>query len=259
MTKEKIISLAIICGTILIAAFLMMNMDLYIKDASNNQLPNNLVTNTISVQGDGKVFATPDMLILNLSVEETQPTTAQAQAEVNKKINLIKDIIKKYDIKDSNVQTKNVNVYPEYDYKETGKALLWYRARHSLEITIKNANLENDGIGGKIIDDVSQIWKVLVNNISYDIEDKTPYYTEARELAMEKANQKAKELAKVWNVTLLKPISISENLNTYYPQPMYRNAYAMDMVAEESMWGWADISLWELEINLNINVVYGIE
>ncbi len=234
-------------------------MDLYIQDASNNELPNNLVTNTISVQGDGKVFATPDMLILNLSVEETKPTTAEAQAEVNKKINQIKDIIKKYDIKDSNVQTRNVNVYPEYDYKDSWRVLLWYRARHSLEITIKNANIENDGIGGKLIDAVSQIWNVLVNNISYDIEDKTPYYTQARELAMEKANQKAKELAKVWEVTLLKPISISENLNTYYPQPMYKNTYAMDMVADSEMWGWADISLGELEINLNINVIYWIE
>jgi len=37
----------------------------------------------------------------------------------------------------------------------------------------------------------------LVNSIDYDIEDKTPYYTEARKLAMEKAKQKAQELAKV--------------------------------------------------------------
>jgi uncharacterized protein YggE len=76
---------------------------------------------------------------------------------------------------------------------------------------------------------------------------------------MEKAKQKAKELAKVWEVTLLKPISISENLNTYYPQPMMKNTYAMDMVASEEMWWGADISLWELEINLNINVVYWIK
>jgi uncharacterized protein YggE len=46
---------------------------------------------------------------------------------------------------------------------------------------------------------------------------------------MEKANQKAKELAKVAGVKLLKPISISENIDTYYPMPMYRNTYAKDM------------------------------
>jgi len=64
------------------------------------------------------VFATPDMLTLNITVEETKETTEQAQTEVNKKTNQIKEIIKEYDIKDSDVQTKNINVYPEYDYRE---------------------------------------------------------------------------------------------------------------------------------------------
>jgi uncharacterized protein YggE len=56
---------------------------------------------------------------LSISVEETKPTTAEAQKEVNKKINQIKEIIKNYKIKNSDVQSKNINVYPEYDYKDT--------------------------------------------------------------------------------------------------------------------------------------------
>jgi hypothetical protein len=39
---------------------------------------------------------------------------------------------------------------------------------------------------------------------------------------------------------------------------MYRNTYAMDMsmwVKEES----ASVSLGELEVNLNINIIYGME
>jgi hypothetical protein len=34
---------------------------------------------------------------------------------------------------------------------------------------------------------------------------------------------------------LTNPISISENSNTYYPQPMMKNTYAMGMVKEESI------------------------
>jgi hypothetical protein len=40
---------------------------------------------------------------------------------------------------------------------------------------------------------------------------------------------------------------------------MMKNTYAMGMVKEESIWEWADISLGELTINLNINVVYGMK
>ncbi len=254
MTKDKIISLAIICGTIVVASFMLTKVNFYIQGWNTN----NSIENTISVQWDGKVFVTPDILTLSINVEETKPTTAEAQTEVNKKVNQIKKIIKEYKIKDSDVQTKNINIYPEYDYKDTWRKLLWYRASHNMDIKIKWANLENEWIGGKLIDAISNIWWVIINNIAYDIEDKTPYYSQARELAMEKANQKAKELAKVAGVKLLKPISISESIDTYYPMPMYRNTYAMDMgmwMKEES----ADISLWELEINLNINVLYGIQ
>ncbi|HRX64084.1 MAG TPA: SIMPL domain-containing protein [Candidatus Absconditabacterales bacterium] len=258
MTKEKIISLAIICATILIAAFFMMNVDFYIQDASNN-LPNNLVSDTISVQGDGEVFATPDILILNIAVEETKDTTELAQTEVNKKINTIQEILESHKIKDGDIKTTNMNVYPDYDYKEKGRELIGYKARHSVQIKIKNANLENDGVGGKLIDSISQIGGVLVNSIDYDIEDKTPYYTEARKLAMEKAKQKAQELAKVAGVSLDKPTSISENINDYYPSPVFKNTYAVEMSADEGMGGGSDISLGELKITINVNVVYGIK
>ena len=254
MQKEKMISLAIICGTIIVASFMLTKVNFYIQGWNTN----NAIENTISVQWDGKVSVTPDILALNINIEETKSTTAEAQKEVNKKVNQIKEIIKNYKIKNSDVQSKNINVYPEYDYKDTWRKLLWYKANHQLEIKIKSANLENEWVGGKLIDEISNIWWVIINNISYDIEDKTPYYTQARELAMEKANQKAKELAKVAGVKLLKPISISESIDTYYPTPMYRNNYAMDM------WMWAkeesaEVSLWELEINLNINVLYWIQ
>ena len=259
--KNQIISLIMICITILLTWFFMMNTNFYITNTSNNELPNNIISHTISVQWEWKIFATPDMLILSLSVEETEKTTQEAQTKVNEKVNKIKKILKSKRIKDSDIQTTNINIYPEYDYKRNEERILkWYRASHTISVTIKDANLENNWIWGKIIDEVSKIWWIRVNNINYDIEDKTPYYTQARELAIKKAKEKAKELANIAWVNLLKPISISENINTYYPpMPMYKNTYAMDMAVPEEMWWWSDISLWELTINLNINVIYWID
>jgi uncharacterized protein YggE len=117
MKKEKIISLAIICITIIVASFMLTKINFYIKDSGSSN--NGLVENTISVQGDGKVSVTPDILILSINVEETKATTAEAQKEVNKKVNQINGIIKNYKIKNSDVQSKNIDVYPEYDYKDT--------------------------------------------------------------------------------------------------------------------------------------------
>lgn len=258
--KNRIISLIIICWTILLMWFFIMHTNFYITNTSNQELPKNIISHTIAVQWNWKVFATPDMLKLNINVEETELTTQEAQTQANIKIKEIKKILKDNKIKDSNVQTKNINVYPNYNYDKQERILKWYTASHSLQITIKDANLENNWVWWKIIDAISKIGWVRVNNINYDIEDKTPYYTQARKLAMKEAEQKAKELANVAWVNLLKPISISENLNTYYPQPVYKNIYSMGVrEASEDIWGWSDISLWELTINININVTYWIE
>jgi uncharacterized protein YggE len=61
-------------------------------------------------------MATPDTIILSVNIEETKKSTAEAQKAVNIKVNQIKDLIKKYKIKDSDIQSINIRVYPDYNY-----------------------------------------------------------------------------------------------------------------------------------------------
>lgn len=252
MKKGNIISLIVICVTILVSSFLLTKTKFYIQSVWSS-----MADNTITVEWEWKIMATPDTIILSVNIEETKKSTAEAQKAVNTKVNQIKDLIKKYKIKDSDIQSRNISVYPDYNYTNAWRKLLGYRANHSLDIKIKSANIENEWVGGSLIDEVAKIWWVIVENIAYDIEDKTPYYSQARKLAMEKAYEKAKELAKIAWVKLLKPISISESL--FAPTAIYgRNSkMMMDAVTEVS---WAgSISLWEMEINITVNVLYGIQ
>ena len=252
MKKGNIISLIVICVTILVSGFLLTKTKFYIQSVWSS-----MADNTITVEWEWKVMATPDTIILSVNIEETKKSTAEAQKAVNTKVNQIKDLIKKYKIKDSDIQSRNISVYPEYNYTNAWRKFLGYRANHSLDIKIKSANIENEWVGGSLIDEVANIWWVIVENIAYDIEDKTPYYSQARKLAMEKAYEKAKELAKIAWVKLLKPISISESL--FAPTAIYsRNSkMMMDAVTEVS---WAgSISLWEMEVNITVNVLYGIQ
>ncbi|HOQ78924.1 MAG TPA: SIMPL domain-containing protein [Candidatus Absconditabacterales bacterium] len=253
MKKGNIISLIVICVTILVSGFLLTKTKFYIQSVGSS-----MADNTITVEGEGKVMATPDTIILSVNIEETKKSTAEAQKAVNTKVNQIKDLIKKYKIKDSDIQSRNISVYPEYNYTNAGRKFLGYRANHSLDIKIKSANIENEGVGGSLIDEVANIGGVIVENIAYDIEDKTPYYSQARKLAMEKAYEKAKELAKIAGVKLLKPISISESL--FAPTAIYsRNSKMMMMDAVTEVAGAGSISLGEMEINITVNVLYGIQ
>lgn len=256
--RIKIISLIVVCWTILWSFYRISRTGLYIKDASNTWLPQNLVTDTIAVDGEGKIYAEPDMLTLTVQVSELKLTTKEAQDEVNKKIVQIQDVLKSNNIDSKNIQTTSISVYPEYDYTDKWSNLKWYRSSQALTIKVKQANIQNKEVWAKVIDAISAIGNVQVNNVSYDIEDKTEVYSQARKLAMEKAAQKAKEMAGIAGVKLLKPISISESTNSYYPTPMYGNAYKAEMAVSDA-WAGGSISLGQLEFIITVNVVYSIE
>ena len=218
---------------------------------------------SISVQWDGEVYVTPDTLILSFRVEETAPTTAEAQKNANEKIDKVKNIIKQYDVENTNIKTTNANVYEQYDWKDTGRVSLWYTASHTLEVKIRKANIENEWIASKIIAQVSEIGGVLLNNISYDIYDKAPFYKEARKLAMEKAHQKAEDLAEYGDVKLWDPISIIENRSYDYAVStsnvaMAKMAYADEDVVEMEE-AWWTIELWEMKLILDVSVIYAIK
>ena len=214
----------------------------------------------IIVQGNWEVYAVPDTMILSLRVEETRPTTEEAQKAVDEKVAKVKEILKNYSINTSDIKTTNVNTYESFDWRDSWRVSLWYTSSHGLEIKIKDVTEENNGVGWKILSDISKIWWVLINNVSYDIYDKTVYYSEARKLAMAKAHQKAEELAELWEVKLWKPISIEEQRSYDYAvtSMAMKNTYAMEM-AEESVMDDADISLWEMKLSLDITVSYKIK
>lgn len=82
----------------------------------------------------------------------------------------------------------------------------------------------------KLIDQIVVIPSVQLQNISYDIEDKSVLLGQARELAFQKAQQKAEQLAKLGGLTLDKPLAINESIaQSIAPYPMNRNVMAMDI------------------------------
>ncbi|MBO7505517.1 SIMPL domain-containing protein [bacterium] len=66
-----------------------------------------------------------------------------------------------------------------------------------------------------------------------NIYDKASFYKEARKLAMEKAHQKASDLAEYGNVKLGEPISIIENRS--YDYAVSTANYAMAKMAYDSV------------------------
>ncbi len=257
MTKQTINWLFLLGATAILALTIFFVGNSFINANKSNQSTNYGMTNTISVMGEGKASVAPDMLVINISISELGATTDVAQTQANEKVNKLKDLLKKNDILDKNIKTTNVNVYPEYDRSNAnGRKLLGYRSQQSLSINVTWANFWEKW--GNIVTQIATIGGVNVDNTYFDFKDKEAAYGLAREKALADAKIKAGQLAKASDVSLGKPIVITDNSYSYNPTPMY---YAKGM-AENSMdvaTPSTALSPGETEVTINVNVVYEIK
>ena len=142
----------------------------------------------------------------------------------------------------------------EGDERKNEEYLVGYRVTNIVQVKIREIDE-----AGALIDAVSTAAgdDVRIRNIAFSIDDPIPYYKEARKKAVEYAMVKASQIAETAGVELGKPIYISES--TQYYSPVVSN-YAKGMdVMEAAAPVPTDISGGELEVSVNIQMVYDIK
>ena len=259
---EKIKNLppmVVVSIAIILSAMIISRTGIYIKNTGGVE-SNGKISNTISVTGDGKVSAKPDMVQLSIGFQEKASTSKDALAKVNTKIDSALKILKDNGISDADIVTSNLNVYTEYDYSGGSRKVTGQQASETLEVKVKKID-DKATKAVKIIDELSQIDNLQMNSIYFDIEDKTDLFSKARELAFKKAEQKAKELAKLSNVKLDKPVSITDSTYDIAPVARYSNVaqFKTAAVTVDEAGGGSQISSGEMDITANLSILWGIE
>lgn len=251
----------VIAITLLLSAVITSTKDQYIKNLGTGTDDEGKFINTISVSGDGKVFAKPDMAEVRFNVSETKTTSGEALEAVSKRVEAIQKILKDKGVKEEDIQTSQFDINPDYDWTQSGRKLIGYKADHTISATIKKIDEKGEKVSEIIDAIIDEDNKVEVGTISFDIEDKTDYYKEARELAFERAKKKADELADLSGVDLLKPVSISDVSYDYSTTQSNVSTSTLEAAAdaEESKSVSSSISTGQLELSIRINVSFGIE
>lgn len=256
----KMMPTFLICLTIIFVSYFCAQMDFVIQQLPPEQFK------TLTVQGDGKVYAQPDVLLYTIEIAHTSPTSVAANESVKKTLATVNEILKNNNVDMAYVQTTAMSVYPEYEYSYPRNKLTGYRASQMLSVKIKKITTDNVDVWPRSIDALLAVPDVNVSGISYDIEDKLKVYQEARAAAIAKAKQKANEMADGVGVNLTRAINISENNSRDNPpMPYYArgaiqsNVMEVDKASADA--GSADniISFGQLEFSSTINVTYGIE
>jgi len=206
----------------------------------------------IWVSGEGKVSVAPDVTNLSLGIEAQASTVAEAQNQANEAMNKVMNALTANGIDSKDIQTRyfNIQKVTRWDQDQQQEITVGYRVTN-----LVNTKIRDVAKAGVIIDEVTKAGGDLtrVDSISFTIDNPTPYYDKAREKAMADAKDKAKRLAELAGVKLGKATYIAESggqVNPPVPMPV------MKVAAEES--AVTPISTGELEIILNIQVVYAI-
>ena len=97
-----IISLATITGS-----YFISKTNFSIQNTGTATTMDGRLSNTIAVNGDGKVFATPDMVRIDISVSELASTSKVAQSKVNDKISQVLNVLKTNGIPEKDIQTQS--------------------------------------------------------------------------------------------------------------------------------------------------------
>lgn len=193
-------------------------------------------TNTISVSGEGEVFAVPDTAMFSVTVQEKAKDVKTAQDAATKKNNAIVAYLKEQGIEDKDVQTTDYNVYPEYDYTRTvcsdgycppGKQTLsGYQVSQTLTIKVRDTKKAGDILSGVGSRGASQ-----VSGLSFQVDDQKTLEQQARGKAITDAREQAEKLAKQLGVSLVRVVNFSEGGRggVYYAKTMAMGMGGADM------------------------------
>jgi len=214
---------------------------------------------TISVYGIGTVLAQPDIIQMGITLSNVNKTNKAAQDEVNKMVRQALAVLKNAGIEDKNIMTASLTFRSEYEYTNR-RILVGQRAEQSINFTVDNIDNDSERVS-EIIDKLIQINGIELNQINFSVKNTTEYYVKSRELAYQKAVEKANQYTGLSNLKIVKVLSISEEANQQI-SPM-NNRMVNNKLAYEAATSDAGAStivpMGELEITTRIFIEFLLE
>ena len=205
------------------------------------------------VSGTGKVTVVPDIATLRLGIQSQEMSVAAAQSNATEAMNRVMDALADNGVAKKDIQTQffSIQRITRWDNVKQEEVVLGYRVSNI--VTAKIRDIDKIGI---VIDAVAAAGGDLtrIDSINFSVEDPSAYHEEAREKAMEDAEAKARQLAKLAGVTLGRPTFITES--TPFAPPIYPRAVFEGAPVPAA--APPPISPGETEISLTVQVIYTI-
>lgn len=209
-----------------------------------------------SVTGSGTIYAKADIANLEVGLRTgVKATAADATKESTDKMNAIIEAVKSLGIEEKDIKTSGYSLNPVYNWTENrGQELSGYEVTQNVSLKIRDLDIIGDVIAKTTEQGANQ-----VGNISFTIDDEYELKNQARELAIEKAKEKAMMIATQAGMKLGEVKSFYENTQPIISPMAYSNAkmeFAVDSVAGLAA---PTIQSGQNEIKVEVTLVYEIK
>lgn len=201
----------------------------------------------IVVSGEGKIKVTPDQAVINVGVENTGNDAAEVKKKNDAAIDAIIKYLKSAKLPASDYQTKQVNLYKNFDYD---KKKYYYNASQTISITLKDLS-KYDAIMMGLVDSGAN----TIHGVEFRSSKVAQYESEARVKAVQNAKAKALDYAGALSQKVGKTLLVTDNSQTYYPRPMF----AEMKVGGDAGMSRETLAIGEIEVTANVTINFALE
>lgn len=203
----------------------------------------------ISVSGEGKIKVIPDEATISATVETKGNNAKEVKQKNDEQIDAVLKLIKKMNLAPADYRTQRVALNPQYDYE---KKKTTYNATQTIEIIVRDLNKYDELMEGLVNQGINRI-----DNVVFQSSKLAQYESDARKLAMKEAKHKAEDYVSVLGQKIGRAMTISDNTQSYTPQPVYARMKTMAMESDSAQ--RETLAVGEITITANVSVNFILE
>lgn len=201
----------------------------------------------LTVTGQGRSTAQPDMARIDLGVSTRAATAAEAMSQNSAAQAKVIETLKAEGIEARDIQTSGLNLSPVIEYaQDQAPKLTGYAAQNTVAVKVRDIA----GLGA-VLDKLVASGANEISGISFSREDMTEAEDQARADAVVDARRRAEIMAEAAGMRLGRLIALSEGQDAPPPRPMA-------MMADAKASGGAPIEAGELSISASVTAVYAM-
>ena len=199
----------------------------------------------ITVLGSGEISALPDIVSVTVNASITAPTMLEAQEKVSAIVTAATGKLMELGVLGTDIVTAGYGYNPVYSYENDVRTLTGYQASHTMDVVCRDVMMLDSVIGV-----VTDCGMTDIYNVSYDVADRSALYTQALELAVRAAEEKALAVAAASGKTLTGLCALTENQG-YDARYAYKGVMATADGAVNT-----GIRSWSVSVTASVMAVY---